>query len=157
MASVTFGGPDLQTAFIGSLKGSRIPLLPCPRAWLADGSLERYRAPMMPKMSQPTPDCYRAGVPSGSARKLRDDSAHDVGYNSFPSRDRKGAVLCSQGPSYRGVIAERYCVGTPCHSLESPILARIKKERGGSLADDMVSPGATVTYSHIHPIGEPKP
>jgi len=25
MASVTFGGPDLQTVYIGSLKGQRIP------------------------------------------------------------------------------------------------------------------------------------
>lgn len=30
MASVTFGGPDLQTAYIGSLKGSRIPYFRAP-------------------------------------------------------------------------------------------------------------------------------
>ena len=30
MASVTFGGPDLQTAYIGSLKGSRIPFFHAP-------------------------------------------------------------------------------------------------------------------------------
>jgi hypothetical protein len=30
MASVTFGGPDLQTAYIGSLKGDRIPYFRAP-------------------------------------------------------------------------------------------------------------------------------
>ena len=30
MASVTFGGPDLQTAYIGSLKGHRIPYFRAP-------------------------------------------------------------------------------------------------------------------------------
>ena len=30
MASVTFGGPDLQTIYIGSLKGKRIPYFPAP-------------------------------------------------------------------------------------------------------------------------------
>ena len=30
MASVTFGGPDLQTAYIGSLKGTRIPFFKAP-------------------------------------------------------------------------------------------------------------------------------
>jgi sugar lactone lactonase YvrE len=30
MASVTFGGPDLQTAYIGSLRGSRIPYFRAP-------------------------------------------------------------------------------------------------------------------------------
>ncbi|MDQ1469195.1 MAG: hypothetical protein QOJ99_675 [Bryobacterales bacterium] len=30
MASVTFGGPDLQTAYIGSLKGTRIPFFRAP-------------------------------------------------------------------------------------------------------------------------------
>jgi sugar lactone lactonase YvrE len=30
MASITFGGPDLQTAYIGSLKGSRIPYFRAP-------------------------------------------------------------------------------------------------------------------------------
>ena len=30
MASVTFGGPDLQTAYIGSLKGKRIPCFRAP-------------------------------------------------------------------------------------------------------------------------------
>lgn len=30
MASVTFGGPDLQTAYVGSLKGSRIPYFRAP-------------------------------------------------------------------------------------------------------------------------------
>lgn len=30
MASVTFGGPDLRTAYIGSLKGSRIPFFEAP-------------------------------------------------------------------------------------------------------------------------------
>ena len=30
MASVTFGGPDLQTAYIGSLKGKRIPYFRAP-------------------------------------------------------------------------------------------------------------------------------
>jgi gluconolactonase len=30
MASVTFGGSDLQTAYIGSLKGSRIPYFRAP-------------------------------------------------------------------------------------------------------------------------------
>jgi gluconolactonase len=34
MASVTFGGPDLQTVFIGSLKGSRIPYFRAPVAGL---------------------------------------------------------------------------------------------------------------------------
>jgi gluconolactonase len=30
MASVTFGGPDLRTAYIGSLKGKRIPYFQAP-------------------------------------------------------------------------------------------------------------------------------
>ncbi|HEX8711524.1 MAG TPA: hypothetical protein VF730_06600, partial [Terracidiphilus sp.] len=30
MASVTFGGPDLRTAYIGSLRGSRIPCFQAP-------------------------------------------------------------------------------------------------------------------------------
>ena len=30
MASVTFGGPDLQTIYIGSLKGKRIPYFRAP-------------------------------------------------------------------------------------------------------------------------------
>jgi len=30
MASVTFGGPDLRTAYIGSLKGKRIPYFTAP-------------------------------------------------------------------------------------------------------------------------------
>jgi gluconolactonase len=30
MASVTFGGPDLKTVYIGSLKGTRIPYFPAP-------------------------------------------------------------------------------------------------------------------------------
>jgi gluconolactonase len=30
MASITFGGPDLRTAYIGSLKGSRIPYFQAP-------------------------------------------------------------------------------------------------------------------------------
>jgi hypothetical protein len=30
MASVTFGGPDLTTVYIGSLKGSRIPYFQAP-------------------------------------------------------------------------------------------------------------------------------
>ena len=30
MASVTFGGPDLRTVYIGSLKGSRIPYFRSP-------------------------------------------------------------------------------------------------------------------------------
>jgi hypothetical protein len=30
MASVTFGGPDLQTVYVGSLKGSRIPYFRTP-------------------------------------------------------------------------------------------------------------------------------
>src|SRR5437867_2830539 len=34
MASVTFGGPDLRTAYIGSLKGSRIPSFRAPVAGL---------------------------------------------------------------------------------------------------------------------------
>lgn len=34
MASVTFGGPDLQTAYIGSLRGTRIPLFRAPVAGL---------------------------------------------------------------------------------------------------------------------------
>jgi gluconolactonase len=34
MASVTFGGPDLQTVYIGSLKGSRIPYFRSPVAGL---------------------------------------------------------------------------------------------------------------------------
>ena len=34
MASVTFGGPDLRTVYIGSLKGSRIPYFPAPVAGL---------------------------------------------------------------------------------------------------------------------------
>jgi len=34
MASVTFGGPDLRTAYIGSLKGSRIPYFRAPVAGL---------------------------------------------------------------------------------------------------------------------------
>ena len=34
MASVTFGGPDLRTVFIGSLKGSRIPYFHAPVAGL---------------------------------------------------------------------------------------------------------------------------
>src|ERR1051326_6922245 len=35
MASVTFGGPDLRTAYIGSLKGTRIPYFRAPGAGLA--------------------------------------------------------------------------------------------------------------------------
>jgi len=34
MASVTFGGPDLRTAYIGSLKGNRIPYFRAPVAGL---------------------------------------------------------------------------------------------------------------------------
>jgi sugar lactone lactonase YvrE len=34
MASVTFGGPDLQTVYIGSLKGERIPYFRAPVAGL---------------------------------------------------------------------------------------------------------------------------
>ena len=34
MASVTFGGPDLRTAYIGSLKGTRIPYFRAPVAGL---------------------------------------------------------------------------------------------------------------------------
>ena len=34
MASVTFGGPDLRTVYIGSLKGSRIPYFRSPVAGL---------------------------------------------------------------------------------------------------------------------------
>jgi gluconolactonase len=34
MASVTFGGPDLQTAYIGSLKGSKVPYFRAPVAGL---------------------------------------------------------------------------------------------------------------------------
>ena len=30
MASITFGGPDLRTAYIGSLKGTRIPFFTAP-------------------------------------------------------------------------------------------------------------------------------
>ncbi|MDT7813876.1 MAG: hypothetical protein QOJ42_3792, partial [Acidobacteriaceae bacterium] len=30
MASVTFGGPDLQTIYIGSLKGKKIPYFRAP-------------------------------------------------------------------------------------------------------------------------------
>ena len=30
MASVTFGGPDLQTAYIGSLRGTKIPYFRAP-------------------------------------------------------------------------------------------------------------------------------
>ena len=41
MASVTFGGPDLQTVYIGSLKGSRIPYFRAPVPGPADGALER--------------------------------------------------------------------------------------------------------------------
>jgi len=34
MASVTFGGPDLRTVYIGSLKGQRIPCFRAPVAGL---------------------------------------------------------------------------------------------------------------------------
>jgi hypothetical protein len=34
MASVTFGGPDLKTAYIGSLRGTRIPYFTSPIAGL---------------------------------------------------------------------------------------------------------------------------
>jgi hypothetical protein len=34
MASVTFGGPDLRTVYIGSLKGTRIPYFRSPIAGL---------------------------------------------------------------------------------------------------------------------------
>ncbi len=34
MASVTFGGPDLRTIYIGSLKGQRIPYFQAPIAGL---------------------------------------------------------------------------------------------------------------------------
>jgi len=34
MASVTFGGPDLRTVYIGSLKGTRIPCFRAPIAGL---------------------------------------------------------------------------------------------------------------------------
>ena len=34
MASVTFGGPDLRTVYIGSLKGTRIPFFRSPVAGL---------------------------------------------------------------------------------------------------------------------------
>jgi len=45
MASVTFGGPDLRTAYIGSLKGTRIPYFQAPVPGLpmvhwSDGALE---------------------------------------------------------------------------------------------------------------------
>ena len=30
MASVTFGGPDLQTVYIGSLRGQRVPYFRAP-------------------------------------------------------------------------------------------------------------------------------
>ena len=30
MASITFGGPDLRTAYIGSLRGTRIPYFRSP-------------------------------------------------------------------------------------------------------------------------------
>ena len=33
-ASVTFGGPDLQTCYIGSLRGTRIPFFRAPVAGL---------------------------------------------------------------------------------------------------------------------------
>ena len=44
MASVTFGGPDLRTVYIGSLKGQRIgskPYFRAPVRWPADGALAR--------------------------------------------------------------------------------------------------------------------
>ena len=41
MASVTFGGADLQTVYIGSLKGNRIPYFQLAGAGSADGALER--------------------------------------------------------------------------------------------------------------------
>ena len=41
MASVTFGGPDLRTVYIGSLKGTRIPVFPRAGAGAADGALAR--------------------------------------------------------------------------------------------------------------------
>ena len=34
MASVTFGGPDLQTVYIGSLKGTSVPYFRAPVAGL---------------------------------------------------------------------------------------------------------------------------
>ena len=34
MASITFGGPDLRTVYIGSLKGQRIPYFQAPIAGL---------------------------------------------------------------------------------------------------------------------------
>lgn len=34
MASVTFGGPDLRTVYLGSLMGSRLPTLRSPVAGL---------------------------------------------------------------------------------------------------------------------------
>ena len=34
MASVTFGGPDLKTVYLGSLTGSRLPSVRSPVAWL---------------------------------------------------------------------------------------------------------------------------
>ena len=40
MASVTFGGPDLQTAYIGSLKGDPHSVFPRAGARAADGALE---------------------------------------------------------------------------------------------------------------------
>ena len=53
MASVTFGGPDLQTVYIGSLKGSRIPYFRAPVPGLPmvhwnekHRPLGRQRAPM---------------------------------------------------------------------------------------------------------------
>ena len=58
MASVTFGGPDLQTAWIGSLKGSRIPYFRAPVPGLpmitgtTDDSLER---PILIRCASPSP------------------------------------------------------------------------------------------------------
>lgn len=37
LASVTFGGPDLKTVYLGSLKGNTISLFPLARGRPADG------------------------------------------------------------------------------------------------------------------------
>jgi len=52
MASVTFGGPDLQTAYIGSLRGSRIPYFRAPVPGL----------PMVHWNAAPTPAKFTRGT-----------------------------------------------------------------------------------------------
>jgi len=53
MASVTFGGPDLRTVYLGSLRGTRIPYFRSPVAGLALPHWHRVHAEPHPRISFP--------------------------------------------------------------------------------------------------------